>query len=487
MTTYSRRTLLSAAALSGLITALPARAWRTGKAEKESKTDVLVIGSGLSGIISAVSALESGASVLLIDKAERGLRGGNSRVCLGSFLMPENDSEEAHRAFVEDVAKKSLGGGRTDLYAVLGDNIRTDIAWLESMGAGFEKWMRSDPWRLGVRIASPGQYRGMPKLLETLHGVFEKKGGKALYRTKAKALLLDDKGAVCGCRVQTRAGLEDIFAKAVILGTGGYSANRSMLEAAHPGGAGLLVRGNPWITGDGIALATEIGAATRGMAGVESLHLPVVYRGPKGNGSPTRAMPYGLGINLQGQRFVDESIGYASFGKGVLQQPSQTAALIWSAAKQESEPRINMSVELFKKAGGGYFEAKNVEDLAAQIGVSATALRKTIVDFNAAVREDGSAPDAVPPKRALAEKIDPDRPMRAFFPLTPSITMVYGGLVIDKSARVLEADGTVIPNLYAAGETVNLYFHDYHGGGILSQCVVFGRIAGREAAKRAKA
>lgn len=487
MTNYSRRTLLSAAAVGGLLTTLPAYAWRTGKAKKETKTDVLVIGSGLSGIISAVSALDNGAEVLLIDKAERGLRGGNSRVCLGSFVMPENDSEEARRAFVEDVAKKSLGGGRTDLYAVLGDNIRTDIAWLESMGAGFEKWMRSDPWRLGVRIASPGQYRGMPKLLETLHGVFEKKSGKALYRTKAKALLLDDKGAVCGCRVQTRSGLEDIFAKAVILGTGGYSANRSMLEAAHPGGAGLLIRGNPWITGDGIALATEIGAATRGMAGVESLHLPVVYRGPKGNGSPTRAMPYGLGINLQGQRFVDESIGYASFGKGVLQQPSQTAALIWSAAKQESEPRINMSVELFKKAGGGYFEAKNVEDLAAQIGVSATALRKTIVDFNAAVREGGSAPDAVPPKRALAEKIDPDRPMRAFFPLTPSITMVYGGLVIDKSARVLEADGTVIPNLYAAGETVNLYFHDYHGGGILSQCVVFGRIAGREAAKRAKA
>lgn len=153
MTTFSRRTLLSAAALGGLVTALPARAWRTGKAKKETKTDVLVIGSGLSGIVSAVSALENGAEVLLIDKAERGLRGGNSRVCLGSFVMPENDSEEARRAFVEDVAKKSLGGGRTDLYAVLGDNIRTDIAWLESMGAGFEKWMRSDPWRLGVRIA----------------------------------------------------------------------------------------------------------------------------------------------------------------------------------------------------------------------------------------------------------------------------------------------------------------------------------------------
>lgn len=487
MTTFSRRTILSAAALGGLITALPARAWRTGKAKKETNTDVLVVGSGLSGIVSAVSALENGADVLLIDKADRRLRGGNSRVCLGSFLMPESDGEEARRAFVEDVAKKSLGGGRTDLYAVLGDNIRTDIAWLEAMGAGFEKWMRSDPWRLGVRIASPGQYRGMPKLLETLHGIFEKNGGKARYRTKAKALLLDDRGAVCGCRVLTKEGLEDIFAKAVILGTGGYSANRSMLEAAHPGGAGLLVRGNPWITGDGISLATEIGAATRGMAGVESLHLPVVYRGPNGNGSPTRAMPYALGVNLEGRRFVDESIGYASFGKGVLQQPSQTAALVWSAETQEREPRINMSVELFKKAGGGYFEAKNVEELAAKLGISASALRQTVVDFNAAVREDGSALDAVPPKRALAAKIDPDRPMRAFFPLTPSITMVYGGLVIDKHARILEADGTAIPNLYAAGETVNLYFHDYHGGGILSQCVVFGRIAGREAARRAKA
>lgn len=487
MTTFSRRTILSAAALGGLVTALPARAWRTGKAKKKTNTDVLVVGSGLSGIVSAVSAQENGADVLLIDKADRRLRGGNSRVCLGSFLMPESDGEEARRAFVEDVAKKSLGGGRTDLYAVLGDNIRTDIAWLEAMGAGFEKWMRSDPWRLGVRIASPGQYRGMPKLLETLHGIFEKNGGKARYRTKAKALLLDDRGAVCGCRVLTKEGLEDIFAKAVILGTGGYSANRSMLEAAHPGGAGLLVRGNPWITGDGIALATEIGAATRGMAGVESLHLPVVYRGPNGNGSPTRAMPYGLGVNLEGRRFVDESIGYASFGKGVLQQPSQTAALVWSAETQEREPRINMSVELFKKAGGGYFEAKNVEELAAKLGISASALRQTVVDFNAAVREDGSAPDAVPPKHALATKIDPDRPMRAFFPLTPSITMVYGGLVIDKHARILEVDGTAIPNLYAAGETVNLYFHDYHGGGILSQCVVFGRIAGREAARRAKA
>lgn len=483
MKSFTRRMVLAAAGSVATLAALPASAWMTGSAAKKSNTDVLIVGSGLAGIVAALSAQESGAKVVLIDKARLPERGGNSRVCLGSFLMPEKDDPEALAAFVEDVRKKSLGGGRVDLYEVLGKNILRDVGWLESMGAKFEPWLRSDPWRVGVRIASPGQYRGMPVLLETLHEVFTKKGGTERFDCKAKALLLNEKGVVCGCRIATKSGYEDILAKGVVLATGGYSANRAMLEAAHPGGANILVRGNAWMTGDGIRLAQEIGAGVRGMAGVESLHLPVVYRGPKANGSPTRAMPYGLGINALGQRFVDESVGYASFGKGTLQQPGQTVALIWDEALHNKEPRINMSVELFRKVGGGYVEARNVEDLAAKIGVPAKALRETIERFNEAVRSDGTAPDAVPPKKALAVKLNPDGPIRAFYPLTPSITMVYGGLMIDSKARVLEDDGRVIRGLYAAGETVNLYYHDYHGGGILSQCVVFGRLAGRGAAQ----
>ena len=74
-----------------------------------------------------------------------------------------------------------------------------------------------------------------------------------------------------------------------------------MLEAAHPGGANILIRGNKFITGDGIRLAQEVGAGTMGMAGVESLHLPVVFNGPQGRGSPTRALPYCLGINAEGK------------------------------------------------------------------------------------------------------------------------------------------------------------------------------------------
>lgn len=483
----SRRKVIK---ISGAMAAMglslnPAYAWLTGQPEKTISCDVLVIGSGIAGTVAALQAREDGASVLMIDKAAKNQRGGNSKVCLGSFLMPENNSEEAKKAFIEDVKKKSLGGGRSDLYEVLADNILDSIKWAESNGAGFEPWLQQAPWRVGVRIASPGQYKGMPTLLKTLFDKYIEKGGKVLFKTKAKQLLVNGKGAVDGAVCQTEDGLVKISAKAVILATGGYSANREMLEAAHPGGANILIRGNKFITGDGIRLAQEIGAGTRGMAGVESLHLPVVYDGPNGRGSPTRALPYCLGINAEGKRFVDESLGYASFGKATLQQTRQTVALIFDEAMLQKEKRIGMSVELFKRAKGGLIEANGYEQLAKEIGVQPAALKSTLEAYNASVK-GGKALGAEPPKTNLAEEINLNGKLFAFYPLTPSITMVYGGLTVNKNAQVTEPDGTPIKGLYAAGETINLYYHDYHGGGILSQSLVFGRIAANQAVKYAK-
>ena len=153
---------------------------------------------------------------------------------------------------------KSLGGGRTDWYEILADNILDSVKWAESNGAAFEPWLQQAPWNVGVRIASPAQYRGMPKLLKTLFGKYIEKGGKVLFKTKAKQFLVNKKGAVDGAICQTDKGLLQSNAKAVILGTGGHSANREMLEAAHPGGAYILIRGNKFITGDGIRLAQEV-------------------------------------------------------------------------------------------------------------------------------------------------------------------------------------------------------------------------------------
>lgn len=183
---FSRRdTLKISLALSAMgLSAAPAFAWKTGEPEEKISCDILVVGSGIAGTVAALQAVEDGAKVLMIDKASENQRGGNSRVCLGSFLMPENNSPEARKAFIEDVKKKSLGGGRTDLYEVLADNILDSVKWAESNGAAFEPWLQQAPWNVGVRIASPGQYRGMPKLLKTLFDKYIEKGAKSYSRQK---------------------------------------------------------------------------------------------------------------------------------------------------------------------------------------------------------------------------------------------------------------------------------------------------------------
>ena len=182
---------------------------------------------------------------------------------------------------------------------------------------------------------------------------------------------------------------------------------------------------------------------------------------------------------------MDESIGYAAFGKATLKQPQQQVALIFDEKTRQAEKRIGMSMTLFEKAGGGLITADGIDDLAVKLGVPAGVLKETVQSFNAKVRADGTAPEAVPPKSHLAAKLDMKGRLYAFYPLTPSITMVYGGLTIDTKARVTAQDGDVMRGLYAAGETVNLYYMDYHGGGILPQCLAFGRVAGEGAAKLA--
>lgn len=163
----------------------------------------------------------------------------------------------------------------------------------------------------------------------------------------------------------------------------------------------------------------------------------------------------------------------------------QQVALIFDEKTRQAEKRIGMSMTLFEKAGGGLVAADGIDDLADKLGVPAGVLKETVQSFNAKVREDGTAPEAVPSKAHLAAKLDMKGRLYAFYPLTPSITMVYGGLTIDTKARVTAQEGDVMRGLYAVGETVNLYYMDYHGGGILPQCLAFGRTAGEGAAKLA--
>ena len=126
----------------------------------------------------------------------------------------------------------------------------------------------------------------------------------------------------------------------------------------------------------------------------------------------------------------------------------QQVALIFDEKTRQAEKRIGMSMTLFEKAGGGLVAADGIDGLAVKLGVPAGVLKETVESFNAKVRADGTAPEAVPPKAHLAAKLDMKGRLYAFYPLTPSITMVYGGgLTIDNKVRVTAKDGDVIRGL----------------------------------------
>jgi succinate dehydrogenase/fumarate reductase flavoprotein subunit len=137
--------------------------------------------------------------------------------------------------------------------------------------------------------------------------------------------------------------------------------------------------------------------------------------------------------------------------------------------------------ETFTRQGIKVPEANTLQELATKINAPADALIKTVTDFNNAVK-DGKALTANPPKAAVAFKIATPK-FYAFYPLMPAITLSFGGIRINGKGQALEADGTVIPGLFAAGECAGgLFYEDYIGGSSLANCLVMGRVTGKGAA-----
>ena len=455
-----------------------------GSPQRSETFDVIVIGTGMAGMSAAISAAENGGKVVLLDKQQPALAGGSSALALGGFSMPEADTAEARQLFVGEYIKKS--GGRADraLIQFLAENITRDIEWLIGRGANLMEAMPANPYRTITRLAPPGSFRGMPSLLAAMHTEAKKLGVAEVYRTKAKVLLVDAAtGRVVGLRASTPSGLVDYRAKATVLATGGYAGNPKMLEQwVGPNADESIVRGAKWLTGDGFRMAEEIGAAIQ-MGGLDSIHVAGVSPKNPASGQPSAVLSHAIGINKLGQRFIDESLGYVSFGKAIMDLPGAEVALVFDQAMAEATPGKSV-IDQYTHFKLDITKVDTLEELAGRIGCPAPTLIETITKFNAAVR-DGKAPTASPPKAAFANKVE-RAPFYAIYPLKPGLTQTFGGLRINTGCQVLEVDGTPIRGLYAAGEVAGGFFSiDYIGGGSLSRCVVTGRAAGKNAAKEA--
>ena len=446
--------------------------------------DVIVVGSGLAGLAAGLEASGAGVKTLMLEKTDEASCGGNSRLAGGAIAVPRGSDAVSIGNYVEDFMAKAGGRCNRAIVETLANNALADLDWMGSLGADFDPSTPNLPYRVDAAHVSPAQFLGMPLMLRALRSRFVSMGGHVAFETKARQLILNEKGNVCGVRVIDRTGVVDHLADAVVIATGGYTGNRELLESfVDPNAGGMSVRGVHWATGDGLLMAREIGAGLTHMGGLASLHVAAVHPTQPAQGIPDRSVPYCVSINLEGRRFHDEAQGYVANGKAILKQPGQRIALVFDEVISK-EHRLGISIATYKRLGIPLIEANSLEDLATQMGMPVPQFEQTIAEYNAAISNQ-QALSVSPPKTALALPIQSPK-FYAFFPLIPGVTSCFGGVLTDERSRACEADGRIIHGLFVAGEAMGgVFYDDYIGGSALANCIVMGRVAGKEATRRA--
>ena len=487
---------------------------------------VIVVGAGNAALCAALAAREAGASVTVLEKAPRAERGGNTFFAGGGFrfpydgletlrlLIPDLSDDEAARIHVgaypvaqfrADLARVTDGLVDDALAHTLVHNALPTMIWLREQGLRWTLMYGRQAHRVrgllrfygGLIVEAVGGGQGLSDALFT---AAERAGITLRYESKAIRLLRTGP-CITGVAVATPDREECLEADAVVLAAGGFEANTEMrARYLGPGWDLAKVRGTRFNTGDAIRFALDAGAQPHGhWSGAHAvawdLNAPPTGNRALGDLYQKHSYPYGLVVNRNGDRFLDEGADlrnytYAKYGAAILAQPQRVAFQLFD---QKAVPllRDEYRIRQVTKA-----EAATLSQLAETLGVDPRGLARTVRAYNAAcpppdVRErfdpsacDGLATEGLhPPKSNWALPLD--SPPYLGFAVTCGITFTFGGLkIVPTTAAVLDTEERPLAGLYAAGELVGgLWFNNYTGGAGLMAGAVFGRIAGRAAAR----
>jgi tricarballylate dehydrogenase len=474
--------------------------------------DIVVVGCGVAGLSAAVAAAEQGARVLVLERAPRDQRGGQSRYTEAYLrmkshsdvtddfetILADNSSGYLDPDLIGEVARpddmrapfaRALSMMEPDVIAALADNAGPTIAWLQQFGLRFDFLPTQFLTRSQPRLLPVG---GGLALVEGLAARAEQLGVQFAYDTAAVRLDVDADGRVVGLYARTRGQGITRHAGQVVLACGGFEGNPEMLARyIGPRAAFLrpICKGALFNRGDGIRMALDIGAATSGDFG--SYHAePIDPR--SGVSEPSVfVFPYGILVNKDGQRFVDEAPGtvdayYEPVTRRIFEQRDGIAYVILDA-RHTRIPNYRLCIRTDQPP----VAAGSIADLARALALPEAALSDTVAAFNQACRAGEYRPleldhvateGLVPPKSNWAVPLV-EPPFHAY-PIISANVFTFGGLKIDPNARVLNGDGDAIEGLYAAGEIIGTFYRHYPGATSVLKGLVFGRLGGLMASRR---
>ena len=456
--------------------------------------DVLVVGGGNAGLCAAITAQGAGARVLVLESATKDFRGGNSRhtrnvrtmhnAANGYVTGPYSEQE-----FWADLLQVT-GGETNEHLARMTIHASEELGdWMPANGV---RWQR--PLRGTLHLARTNLFMlgGGKAMMNAYYDTACRLGVQVAYEAEVRELALRD-GEFLSATAICDGKSHEFKAKAIVVASGGFEANIPWLkeywgEAAE----NFIIRGTKHNQGQMLKELLRHGAKPVGNPrGCHAVALDA--RAPKFDaGIVTRldSVPFGIVVNKEIKRFYDEGEDfwpkrYAIWGGLIAQQPDQIAYSVFDAK----------ALPLFMPSVFPPVVAGSVSELAAALGLSAPVLVAVVDEFNRAVRPGAFDPGSLdscrteglnPPKSHWARAID--TPPYYGYPLRPGITFTYLGVTVNEQARVLMQDERPARNVFAAGEVMagNILGKGYLGGFGLTIGSVFGRIAGREAARHAR-
>ena len=497
---------------------------KTGSAEDSTvEADVVVVGAGGAGMTAAITAAAEGKSVVILES--QSMVGGNSVRATGGMnagkTVYQDENEFGESAGVEKTLKTAaekyadnetitalaktvseqwaeyqknptgyfdsvelmeldtmIGGkGINDpaLVETLCSNSADAIDWLDEHGitlhsvssfGGASVKRIHRPVDAEGKTVSVGSYM-IPLLEENC----EKAGVQILLNTTANEILTDANGAAVGIKATGSTGeTVTVNAKAVVLTTGGFGANLDMVVEYKPELKGFMTTNAAGAQGQGIEMATAIGAGTVDMdqiqihPTVEANTAALITEGLRGDGAVL--------INAEGKRFIDE-VGTRDVVSAA--EIAQTGSYSWLVVDQAMVDASSVIQGYIKK--GYTVTGETYEELGKAMGVDAAAFAETMEKWNGYV-EAKNDPDFGRTSFANPLNTAPYYAVK----VTAGVHHTMGGLKINANTEVLNEKGEVIPGLFAAGEvTGGVHGANRLGGNAVADFTVFGRIAGAAA------
>ena len=496
----------------------------------EETVDVVVVGAGGAGMTAAITATDAGKKVIVVESQP--IAGGNSVRSTGGMnaaKTPYQDKNEFKEAAgvektlataaekfadnatitalaatvkeqwdayqanpqgyfdsVELMELDTLIGGKgknnPELVKALAENSADAIEWLASIGAdvknvgafgGASVKRIHRPVNADGKVTAVGAY-----IVPILEKNLQDRNVQFLFDTTANEIIMKD-GKAVGIKATGKDGNKvTINAKSVVIATGGFGANAEMVEKYKPELKGFATTNAEGAQGQGIDMATAVGAATVDMDQIQ-IH-PTVHIEEDGNAHLITEGLRGDGailVNAEGKRFYDEVSTRDKVSAAIIEQTDKSAWLI------VDQTMVDKSAVIAGYIKSGYtVTGATYEELAKAMGVDEATFTSTMNTWNQAVEAKS---DAEFGRTSFANPLT-TAPYYAI-KITPAVHHTMGGIVINPKAEVLNEKGEVISGLFAAGEvTGGVHGANRLGGNAVADFVVFGRISGQSAADNAK-